>query len=182
MSATEKLCHRHEWFLLSGSVFVVVAIGLVTQARAQNPSSYAPVKIDEKFETIMTRMKAAKPEVMKRQMDLLGERYDLRNRPAKGTTMSRGKAIQEGVRVKLPRGVTWEELGRFTPGQIREKGLFPKGFLPLPHPNHPEGGMVFPKQHIDEIKRQEGRDLTRFDLDYDLPEHFLPEFPPPRCT
>ncbi|MCH7526981.1 MAG: hypothetical protein IID39_06060 [Planctomycetes bacterium] len=69
--------------------------------------------------------------------------------------------------------------GVLTPEQIREKGVFPKGFLPLPHPNHPEGGMVFPKHHIDEIKRQEGRDLTRFDLDYDLPEHFLPEFPPP---
>ena len=39
--------------------------------------------------------------------------------------------------------------------------------------------MVFPQHHIDEIKRQEGRDLTRFDLDYDLPAHFLPEYPPP---
>jgi cytochrome c peroxidase len=39
--------------------------------------------------------------------------------------------------------------------------------------------MVFPKFHIDEIKKQEGRDLARFDLDFDLPEHFLPEFPPP---
>lgn len=39
--------------------------------------------------------------------------------------------------------------------------------------------MVFPSFHIAEIKRQEGRDLTRFDLDFDLPEHFLPEFPPP---
>jgi len=39
--------------------------------------------------------------------------------------------------------------------------------------------MVFPKFHIDEIKKQEERDLTRFDLDYDLPDHFLPEFPPP---
>ena len=38
--------------------------------------------------------------------------------------------------------------------------------------------MVFPKQQIDEIKKQEGRDLTRFDLDFDLPDHFLPEFPP----
>ena len=37
----------------------------------------------------------------------------------------------------------------------------------------------FPKLLIDEIKKQEGRDLTRFDLDFDLPEHFLPEFPPP---
>ena len=66
-----------------------------------------------------------------------------------------------------------------TPEQIREKGLFPAGFLPLPHPNHPEGGMLFPKFHIDEIKKQEGRDLTRFDLDFDLPDHLLPEFPPP---
>ena len=39
--------------------------------------------------------------------------------------------------------------------------------------------MLFPKFHIDEIKKQEGRDLTRFDLDFDLPDHFLPEFPPP---
>ncbi len=38
--------------------------------------------------------------------------------------------------------------------------------------------MVFPQDEIDEIKRQDGRDLTRFDLDFDLPEHFLPEFPP----
>ena len=48
-------------------------------------------------------MKAAQPEVMKRQMDLLNARYDLRNRPAKDVTMSRGKPIQEGVRVKLRR-------------------------------------------------------------------------------
>jgi cytochrome c peroxidase len=29
------------------------------------------------------------------------------------------------------------------------------------------------------VKKQEGRDLTRFDLDSDLPDHFLPEFPAP---
>jgi cytochrome c peroxidase len=39
--------------------------------------------------------------------------------------------------------------------------------------------MLFPKFHIDEIKKQEGRDLSRFDLDFDLPDHFLPEFPAP---
>jgi cytochrome c peroxidase len=66
-----------------------------------------------------------------------------------------------------------------SPEEIREKDLWPQGFLPLPHPNHPEGGMVFPKFHIDEIKKQEGRDLTRFDLDFDLPDHLLPEFPSP---
>ena len=37
--------------------------------------------------------------------------------------------------------------------------------------------MTFPQTHIDEVKKQEGRDLTRFDLDFDIPEHFLAEFP-----
>jgi cytochrome c peroxidase len=143
------------------------------------PSSYAPVVIQEDFNTILSRMSAAKPEVMKRQMALLEERYDLSNRPAPGVTMSRGKPVQGGVRVKLPAGVTWEALAEMTPEQIRAKNLWPAGFYPLPHPNHAEGGMVFPKFHIDEVLRQEGRDLTRFDLDYDLPDHVLPEFPPP---
>jgi cytochrome c peroxidase len=75
--------------------------------------------------------------------------------------------------------MTWEKLATLSPQEIRDQDLFPTGFLPLPHPNHPEGGMLFPKFHIDEIKKQEARDLTRFDLDYDLPDHFLPEFPPP---
>jgi cytochrome c peroxidase len=63
--------------------------------------------------------------------------------------------------------------------QLREQNLFPKGFYPLPHPKHSAGGFVFPHFVIDEIKRPEGRDLTRFDVDYDIPDHFLPEFPPP---
>ncbi|MFO1112922.1 MAG: hypothetical protein U1E35_03295 [Rhodospirillales bacterium] len=143
------------------------------------PTSYSPVVIKEDFATIMNRMKAAKPEVMKRQMALLNQRYDLSDRPAKGVTMSKGKPVQEGIRVKLPSGVTWDKLATTSPDEVRDKGLFPIGFLPLPHPNHPEGGMVFPQFHINEIKKQEGRDLTRFDLDFDLPDHLLPEFPAP---
>ncbi len=148
-------------------------------AGAAEPSSYAPVVIKEDFKATMSRMAAAKAGVMSRQKALLEERYDLADRPAAGVTMSKGKPVQEGVRVKLPEGMTWEKLADLTPEEIRDKGLFPRGFLPLPHPNHPEGGMVFPQHHIDEIKKQEGRDLTRFDLEYDLPAHFLPEFPPP---
>jgi cytochrome c peroxidase len=131
------------------------------------------VDIKEDFATTMAHMKAAKPEVMKRQMDLLNARYDLSNRPAQGVTMSRSKPVQSGVRVKLPPGVTRAQLAAMSPADIKAKGLFPKGFLPLPHPNHAEGGIVFPQFHIDEIKQQEGRDLTRFDLDFDLPDHFL---------
>jgi cytochrome c peroxidase len=143
------------------------------------PSSFAPVVIKEPFTTVVQRMKAEKPKIMARQTALLEERYDLSNRPAKGVTMTRGKPVQEGTRVKLPAGMTWEQLAEMSPVDIKAKGLWPKGFFPLPHPNHAEGGMVFPKFHIDEIKKQEGRDLTRFDLDFDLPDHMLPEFPPP---
>jgi cytochrome c peroxidase len=64
-----------------------------------------------------------------------------------------------------------------TPDAICEQGLWPKGFLPLPHPFHSTGGEVFPHEEIDAIKTQDGRDLTRFDIDFDLPEHFLPAFP-----
>jgi cytochrome c peroxidase len=166
------------WVVIGALCAFVSTIGAV-YAQEMVQSSYMPVDIKEPFAKTMARMKAAKPEVMKRQMDLLNERYDLSNRPAKGVTMSGGKAVQEGVRAKLPKGMTWEKLANMTPEEIRKEDLWPIGFLPLPHPNQMEGGQVFPKFHIDEIKKQEGRDLTRFDLDYDLPDHFLPEFPAP---
>jgi cytochrome c peroxidase len=93
--------------------------------------------------------------------------------------MSRSKPVQEGVRIKLPAGTSWDRLAGMSPTEIRDNNLFPKGFYPLPHPNHPEGGMLFPKFEIEELKKQESRDLTRFDLDFDIPDLFLPEFPPP---
>jgi len=159
---------------------LTAAIAGVAQGQdaAKRPSSYAPT-VEEDFATVMKRMKAAKPGIEKRQADLLGARYDLSDKPAAGVTMSRGKAVQGGVRVKLKSGSSWDQLAAMSPDEVRDKGAFPAGFLPLPHPNHPEGGMLFPKFHIDEIKKQEDRDLTRFDLDFDIPDRFLPEFPAP---
>lgn len=154
-------------------------VKMIIQKKKTVKNSYLPVTVTEPFNDMMARMKADKPAIMKRHMDILNERYELSNNPAKDITMSRGKPIQQGIRAKLLTEMTWENLAAMTPEEIREKNLFPKGFMPLPHPNHTEGGMVFPKFHIDEIKNQEGRDLTRFDLDFDLPDHFLPEFPPP---
>jgi len=146
---------------------------------AEQPSSYAPVHITEDFATTVQRMSAAKGGVEARQKSLLEQRYDLSDRPAPGVTMSNGKPVQGGVRVKLPGGTTWDSLANSKPDDIRQRNAFPAGFLPLPHPNHGEGGMLFPQFHIDEIKKQEQRDLTRFDLDFDLPDHFLPPFPAP---
>ena len=162
--------------------FVAAAAGTAVCANAQEAgkkaSSYTSPVITEDFSSIMARMAAAKPEINARQAALLEQRYDLGDKPMSGVCMSRGKAVQSGVRVKLPAGMTWAKLNAMKPEQIREKGLFPAGFMPLPFPNHAEGGMLFPKHVIDELKLQEQRDLTRFDLDFDIPTQFLPEYPP----
>jgi len=157
---------------------ILVFVFLAANYAEEVNSSYSPVVIKEDFTTIMERMKAEKPDIMKKHMELLNKRYDLSDIPDKTVTMSRGKALQKGVRVKLPEGITWDMLSKMTPEEIKEKGIFPAGFYPLPHPNHKEGGMLFPQYHINEMKKQDGRDLTRFDLDFDIPDQFMPEYPP----
>ncbi len=135
----------------------------------------APVIVGETtFAQMKAKDVAAKPAVTARQKALLEERYDLAKKVDPQVKMTRGKPIPVGPATKLPNGVKdWEKLAALSPEEIRERELFPKGFLPLPHPNHPVGGMVFPQHQIKQFAR-----LERFDIDFDLPEHFLPEFPP----
>ncbi len=134
---------------------------------------------EESFDALVKRLTQEKPQFAERHEKLLEERYDLADKPADGVTMAKGKAVQGGVRVKLAKGSTWEKLAAMPPAEIKEQNLWPAGFYPLPHPHHEAGGMLFPQPQIDEIKKQTGRDITRFDLDYDLPQHLLPEFPAP---
>jgi cytochrome c peroxidase len=178
----------HTKSILTGLATVsLAAIALAQQPKGPSaapngkapPSSYMPVVETESFSAVMKRMKDNKKKVEDEHAKLLSDRYDLGDHPATGITMSRGKKVQEGIRVKLDSGVTWDALASMAPEEIKRKDSFPKGFMPLPHPNHPEGGMLFPKFAIDEIKKQEERDLTRFDLDFDIPDHLLPEFPAP---
>jgi cytochrome c peroxidase len=159
--------------LLLAFSLTVVATLLLTQAGAQKqnpPSSFSPV-IEEPFDVVRARDKAAKARVNAAAQKLLEQRYNLSRRVDEAVKMTRGKPVPVGPTAKLKNGVTWEQLGRMTPDEIRTKGLFP--YLPLPHPNHPVGGMLFPQMEIKTLPR-----LERFDLDFDLPEHFLPEFPP----
>ena len=128
------------------------------------------------FAALMQMKVAEKDPAMERQLALLAARYDLSDTPGP-VTMTRGKPVQAGVRVRLPSGTSWDALSALTPAEILAQQLFPAGFMPLPHPKQPEGGMLFPHFHIEEVLRQTGRDLTRFDLEFDLPDQFLPEFP-----
>ena len=174
---------ERKFLWLALTIVTALVSGLTLAYAQQEPqrgaTSYMTVDPQEPFAATMARMRAAQPAIQKRQADLLAERYDLASSAAAGVTMSRGKPVQAGVRARLPAGATWEQLANTTPNDIRERDLFPKAFFPLPHTNHPEGGMLFPKFEIEEIKKQEARDLTRFDLEFDLPDHFLPEFPAP---
>jgi cytochrome c peroxidase len=161
------------------TVAVLVAGGLTIIAQEPEKKPNQPDDAKARFQQTFDKMSKEKAGMMAAARAHLADRYDLSDKPASGVTMSRGKAVQEGARVKLPAGVSWQQLASMTPDEIRRKNAWPLGFLPLPHPNHPEGGMVFPQFHIDEVKRQTDRDLTRFDLDFDIPDRFLPEFPPP---
>ncbi len=134
-------------------------------------SSYMPV-IEEPLDVVMARDKAQKEEIMERQMKLLNERYNLSKNVTTEVTMSKGKPLPVGPTARLRNGMTWDQLAAMSPDEIKEKSSFP--YLPLPHPNHPVGGMIFTQAQIKLLPR-----LKRFDLDFDLPDHFLPEFPSP---
>ncbi len=171
-----RLADPAPWFFLTA-----VLIGLSGPlVQAQGPaakSSYdqvTPVLLgQETLQNQMAKDKAGKPGIAARQKALLEARYDLSNKPDPTLKMSRGKPIQVGPAARLPQGMSWDGLATLSAEEVRERGLFPNGFLPLPHPHHEVGGMVFPQMEIKLLPR-----LERFDLDFDLPEHFLPEFPP----
>jgi cytochrome c peroxidase len=130
---------------------------------------------------VRAKDEAEKASVIQRQQVLLKQRYDLSDKTIPGVTMSGGnKPVQDGIRVKLPSGIgSWEELAAMSPQEIRRRNLLPEGFKPLPHVKQATGGQVFPKNQIDEIQKQESRNLQRFDVDFDLLDRFTPEFPPP---
>jgi cytochrome c peroxidase len=123
------------------------------------------------FEETMQADVQAKPGVMDAQRQLLERRYDLTPRFDPDHRMSRGKPIAVGPTARLGQGQSWEGLARMTPEAVRQGNLFP--YPSLPHPKQATGGQVFPQMQIQMFPR-----LERFDVDFDLPEAFLPEFPP----
>jgi cytochrome c peroxidase len=123
------------------------------------------------FEEAMKADVAEKATVTTQQRQLLERRYNLTPRLDPAARMSRGKPLVVGPTARLPAGMTWESLAALTPEEMRQRGVFP--YPSLPHPKQATGGQVFPQVQIDMFPR-----LERFDVEFDLPEAFLPEFPP----
>ena len=123
------------------------------------------------FEETMKADIAERPAIMKTQQNLLLKRYDLTPRLDREATMTRGKPLAVGPTAKLLDGMNWQKLAEMSPEEIRNKDIFP--YPALPHPKQVTGGQVFPQMQIAMFPR-----LERFDVEFDLPEAFLPEFPP----
>jgi cytochrome c peroxidase len=123
------------------------------------------------FDEVMKADVADKPKVMETQRRLLERRYNLTPKLDPAVKMSRGKPLPVGPTARLASGVTWDALNGMSADEIKRRGIFP--YPALPHPKHVSGGQVFPQAQIKMFPR-----LERFDVDFDLPEAFLPEFPP----
>ena len=114
-----------------------------------------------------------KSDVMKEHMAVIKERYDLSGRTHPTITMSGGrKHIPVGPTAKLKQGVTWDMLNTSSPEEIKKRKIFP--YPPLWFPLQKIGGFIFPDHQIEQMKG-----LERVDAGHDLPEAYLPEFPPP---
>jgi cytochrome c peroxidase len=120
---------------------------------------------------IVQKETASKAAVMAAQRALLERRYNLNPELDPQAKMSRGKPIPVGPTARLAEGVTWQQLAELSPANIKTRGIFP--YPSLPHPLQSNGGMVFPKMQIEMFGR-----LERFDVDFDIPDAFIPEFPP----
>src|SRR5215207_8623342 len=85
------------------SILAILIVNEVARAQQQRPSSFSPV-IEEPFDVVRARDKAAKPRVMAEHQRLLEERYDLSRRVDENVRMTRGKPIPVGPTAKLKSG------------------------------------------------------------------------------
>jgi cytochrome c peroxidase len=139
------------------------------------PSSFASVDDVRDFDVFFRTLSAQKRQVMAERSAYMHQRYDFTGNGDSSVTMTRGKPVPVGPVVRLPAGVPdWVALAALSPEEIYRRDLFPEGFRPLSHPLHSTGHQLFPQFWTKLHPEHE-----RFDVDFDLPDAYLPEFPPP---
>jgi cytochrome c peroxidase len=159
-------------------VYPVVAKGLRTpfdlwRYYGRGASSFDSPILPMRFEQWLDFHRKQKPGLMEDVREYMASRFDFHGEVIEGATMSGGKPVMRGPVARLPQGVaSFEALAALSPREVRERGLFP--YLPLAHPLQSTAHMVFPESWI--AVHPEHR---RIDVDMDLPDDYLPEFPPP---
>src|SRR5258705_6437998 len=114
-----------------------------------------------------------KPKLMAECNAYMQSRFHFNREAMPGAKMSGGKAIMKGPVTRLPKGVkSFQDLAELSSDEIHQKDLFP--FKPLAHPLQTTAHMLFPYQWVRAHPEHE-----RMDVDFDMPDEYLPEFPPP---
>ena len=135
-------------------------------------TSFASPDLGIPFSEWHAKMKAQRPEVDRAARAVLDARFRLDCATDSSATMSRGKPLAVGPTGRLPGGIaTWENYAALSPDQIRGGDAFP--YKPLDHPLHSTAHMLFPAQWTRVHPEHE-----RFDVGFDIPDCYLPEFPP----
>jgi cytochrome c peroxidase len=137
-------------------------------------SSFSSPVLPMRFEQWVEFHRKQKPQLMKDVRRYMDSRFDFSGKPIPNQMMSGGrKPIMTGPVARLPERIkSFEDLGQLTPEEIRERDLFP--YKPLAHPLQTNAHMVFPESWL-----KVHPEHRRIDVDMDIPEDYLPEFPPP---
>lgn len=115
-----------------------------------------------------------KPELMADCQKYMQSRYDCHGEVIPNVTMSGGrKGVPRGPVARLPEDVdSFEALAALSPDEIKRRDIFP--YKPLCHPLQTTAHMLFPASWTKLHPEHE-----RMDVDLDIPDAYLPEFPPP---
>ncbi len=137
-------------------------------------SSFGSPNLPMRFEQWVDFNVKQKPKLMADIRSYMNGRFDFHGQAIPKQWMSGGrKPIMAGPVTRLPKGInSYEELSALSADEIREKDLFP--FKPLAHPIQSTAHMVFPNSWVALHPHHK-----RMDVDMDIPEEYLPEFPPP---
>jgi len=147
-------------------------IGGVSQFGGRGSESFSSPSLGMPFAEWAAKLRAMRPEVDRTAQQTLEARYNLDCVGHPEATMSRGKPIAVGPSARLPRGsASWESYAEQPASRILEQGDFP--YPPLDHPLHSTAHMVFPDAWTAAHPEHE-----RMDVGMDIPDCFLPEFPP----
>ncbi len=139
----------------------------------RGPSSFGTPDLHMPWADWVKMCEEQKPRLMAECEQYMQGRFDFHGRAIEGATQSGGKPVMLGPVARLPKGLaSYEALAAMSPAAIKEKGAFP--YKPLAHPLQSTAHMLFPEQWL-----KAHPEHRRIDCDFDMPDDYLPEYPPP---
>lgn len=136
-------------------------------------SSYTSPMLPMRWDQWLDFHRKQKPKLMADVRKYMKGRFDFHEKAIPDQFMSGGKPIMAGPVARLLGDIkSYEALADLSAKEIRKRDLFP--YKPLAHPIQSTAHMLFPRSWIKAHPEHE-----RIDVDLDIPEAYLPEFPPP---